>query len=200
MDNQLAQGELVENRDDGVNFVWAKIPQAAFYAEFHVADVLENTFQHRIHLIRIGQKAAAAFLVGHTWERTAHVEVNLLVTQFLALLGETQDFLRIGAEDLWGQGLHIVAAWVDFLSLQVLGVFFFVYAGEKRRVELVDAAEMPLEDIAEGRIGDALEGSQRKPHVAHFFLDLLVLAGLSPAWFQRTMLNAIQVISSTKVR
>jgi hypothetical protein len=32
-------------------------------------------------------------------------------------------------------------------------------ACEKRRVEFVDAAEMPFEHIAEGRVGDALEGT-----------------------------------------
>ena len=37
------------------------------------------------------------------------------------------------------------------------GVFFFVNTCEKWRIKLVDAAEMPLENIAKRRIGDALE-------------------------------------------
>ena len=74
-----------------------------------------------------------------------------------ALFGEAQNFLRVGAEDLRREGFHIVASWVDFLALQVFRVLFFVNPCEKWRIELVDAAKMPLEHVAKRRIGDALE-------------------------------------------
>ena len=156
MNDKLTHRILVENRDDGINLFGAEIPQAAFHAKLDV-DFLENSFQHRIHFVGIGEESTAAFFVCHSWERTAHVEVDFLVTQLFALLCETQNLLRIGAENLWRKGFHIIVSRVDFLALQVLGVVLFMDACEKWRVELVDAAKMSLEDISERRIGDALE-------------------------------------------
>ena len=157
VDNQFAQWKTVEYWDDSLYLVGAIIAQTAFHTEFHVVDALENSFKHRCHQVGVRQEAATTFLVGHARERTAHVQIDFLVAQLLALLGEAQNLFCVGAEDLWRQGLHIVARRVDFLHLQVLRVVF-LDAREEGGVELVNPSEMLFEHVAEGCIGDALEG------------------------------------------
>ena len=156
MNNQFTKRKLVENRDNGLNLIRAEITEAAFHTEINV-DFFENPLKHRFHHVRVGQEAATPFLVGHSWKWATHVKVDFLVTQLFALFGEAQNLLSIGAEDLWCQSFNIIECRVDFLALQVFRVFFFVNPCEKWRIELVDAAKMPLKHVAKRRIGDALE-------------------------------------------
>lgn len=149
---------MVENCYEGFNFFWIEIPQTTFHAELDI-DFLENSFKHCLHLVGVRQKTAASFLVGYPRKWAAHIEVDFLVAQLFALFGKTQDFLSIGAENLWCKDFDIVIFRVNFLTLQVFCVVLFMDAREKRRVELVNPTKMLLEHVTERRISNALEGS-----------------------------------------
>lgn len=158
MDNDFFEGIPVKPRQEGCELIWALEPQAGFDRKLH-GEFRNDLIQQGKDGVREWEQAGAAFFAGDHWRRASQVPVDMIVAQLMQTVGQGQQSLRVGVEELWNYREIMVMFRQEVTELSGIKIGMRLWV-DKGGDGLIESSEMALEQAAEQVIGNATNGCQ----------------------------------------